>query len=212
MKDQLEHWNNAHSKQWLHRHSSQKTAFAEEVSIQLSPNSKILELGCGEGNDSIYFAELGHEIVATDFSDIVIEQNKKRWTATNLTFKVQDITNPFEFEGSEFDAVYARLSLHYFTDEATQEIFREINRVLKPGGKLVFMCKSTDDSIYGQGSQIEADMYELDGHVRHFFSEEYATKKLSEAGLSLVNIKSGEEQIYDRQSAFIKVVAIKPLK
>lgn len=73
------------------------------------------------------------------------------------------------------------------------------------------MCKSTDDRLYGQGDEIEADMYELDGHVRHFFSKEYTRALLNEAGLRAKNIETGEGQIYDHQSAFIKVTVIRPI-
>jgi len=138
MKDQLVHWNNAHAEQWLHKHSTDKTTFAEEVGRQISQGSKILELGCGEGNDSVYFAEHGHTVLATDFSDVAIEQNIKRWAHPNLFFKAQDMSHAFQFENKSFDVVYARLSLHYFTNETTRDIFREIARVLKPGGELYF--------------------------------------------------------------------------
>ena len=211
MKDQLEHWNHAHSEQWLHKHSSEETVFAKETASQLAPKSTILELGCGEGNDSIYFAKLGHTIVATDFSDVAIKQNKKRWIDPNLTFRVQDISHPLQFDDASFDVVYARLSLHYFTDKITREAFKEISRVLKPGGTLYFMCKSTADHIYGQGDKIEADMYELNGHVRHFFSKEYVSSLLDATSLKMKQLEMGEEQIYDRQSGFIKVTAMKPL-
>ncbi len=209
MKDQLAHWNNAHAEQLLHKHSTKKTTYAEEVNDQIPASSTILELGCGEGNDSIYFAEQGHTVSATDFSDVAIEQNNKRWIHPNLTFKVQDTGQPFQFDDASFDIVYARLSLHYFTDETTRSIFREIARVLRPGGILCFMCKSTDDHIYGQGEKIEEDMYERDGHVRHFFSKKYVLELLAEANLNEETIHTGEEMIYDRQSAFIKVVAKK---
>lgn len=209
MKDQLTHWNNAHSQQWLHEHSATQTGYAEEVAAQLPAHASILELGCGEGNDSIYFAQQGYEVVATDFSDVVIEQNKARWSDDRLSFAVQDIGQPLAFETASFDAVYARLALHYFSDDTTKQIFNEIARVLKPGGQLHFMCKSTSDGLYGKGELLEADMYELKGHVRHFFSAEYAQRLLDEAGFVQTFIEAGEEKLYDRQSAFIKVVATK---
>lgn len=209
MKDQLVRWNDAHTEQWLHQHSFVKTAFAKEVGNKLPAGSAILELGCGKGNDSIYFAELGHHITATDFSDVAIRQNKKRWTHPNLTFKIQDISQPFALDDASFDVVYARLSLHYFTDEITKKIFREISRVLKPGGMLYFMCKSTADRIYGQGDKIENDMYEFEGYVIHFFSQEYALKLLSESGLNPEHTETGEAKFYGRRSAFIKVTAKK---
>lgn len=209
MKDQLTHWNNAHTNQWLHEHSAQETDFARDVHAYIPASSTILELGCGEGNDSFYFAEQGHVVTATDFSDVAITQNTERWTNDNLTFAVQDLAQPFPQADASFDVIYTRLSLHYFTDDTTRRIFKDIARILKPGGLLCFMCKSTQDSIYGKGDLIEQDMYELNGHVRHFFSQEYAEDLLHDAGLDSGSIVMGEEKIYDRQSAFIKVMAKK---
>ncbi|HSH18662.1 MAG TPA: class I SAM-dependent methyltransferase [Candidatus Saccharimonadales bacterium] len=210
MKNQLQHWNHAHEQHWLSAHSQKQTAFAEEVNRQLHPHAKMLELGCGEGNDSLYFAKEGHTVIATDFSDVVIAENNKRLTHPSLSFRIQDISQPLEFNDGHFDAVYARLSLHYFTDEVTVRIFREIVRVLIPGGHLFFMCKEVSDPIYGKGEKIEDDMFELDGHVRHFFSEPYVRKLLDMSGLQLQSLEASHELIYDRHSAFIKAVATKP--
>jgi ubiquinone/menaquinone biosynthesis C-methylase UbiE len=207
MKDQLQHWNHAHAEQWLRSHSQQQTKFAEEVNERIPTNSMLLELGCGEGNDSMYFAEQGHQVIATDFSNVAIEQDKKRWSSPRLQFEVLDMSKPFKYSDNLFDAVYARLSLHYFRDNVTKSIFKEIYRVLKPGGMLCFMCKEVSDGIYGKGDEIEPDMYELDGHVRHFFSERYTKELLADFRAESVEV--GKEAIYDRHSAFIKVVATK---
>jgi ubiquinone/menaquinone biosynthesis C-methylase UbiE len=102
--------------------------------------------------------------------------------------------------------VYARLSLHYFSDLTTKRIFSEIARVLKPNGYLCFLCKSTNDPLYGKGNEIEKDMYENKGHVRHFFSKEYATE-LMQQSFEIQTIEEGEETFYGSQSAFIKVIA-----
>lgn len=169
----------------------------------------MLELGCGEGNDSIYFANQGHTVTATDFSDIAIKQDKERWSNPRLRFEILDISTPFSWGDKSFSVVYARLSLHYFRDDATKAIFKEIHRVLRPGGLLCCMCKEVRDSIYGKGNEIEPDMYELDGHVRHFFSERYAKRLLEYSDLRTEMLETGKETIYDRQSAFIKIVAKK---
>ena len=179
MKDQLAHWNNAHSEHWLRKHSTKQTSFAEEVNGRIAPGSALLELGCGEGNDSIYFAQQGHLVTATDFSNVAVDENQKHLVHDNLHFAVQDISQPLAFDDASFDVVYARLSLHYFTDATTKALFNEISRILKSGGVLHFMCKSTNEGLWGQGAKIEADMYELNGHVRHFFSPVYARELLN---------------------------------
>jgi len=71
------------------------------------------------------------------------------------------------------------------------------------------MCKSVDDALYGQGIKIEADMFELKGHVRHFFSEQYTRQLLDDNKFKILSLSKGKEKLYERESAFIKVVAQK---
>src|SRR6478672_10898228 len=158
MKDQKQLWNNAHMQSALAAYSEHQTSFAEDANTVIPANSEILELGCGEGNDSVYFAEQGHHVIATDFSDVLIAQNQQHYNNPNLQFMQQDISAPLAFEDEQFDAIYARLSLHYFTNEVTERVFTELARVLKIGGLLCFMCKSTDDRLYGKGDEVEQDM------------------------------------------------------
>ncbi len=209
MRDQHELWNNAHKKHWLQAHSQQQTSFAEIAQATIPQHSTVLELGCGEGNDAAYFASQGHTVVATDFSEIIIAQNSKRYDHAGLQFIRQDISQPLPFPDNSFDAVYARLSLHYFTDAVTRTVFQEIARVLKPGGALCCMCKSTADPIYGKGEKIETDLFELDGHIRHFFSEAYMKRMIDQADLSTEKLVSGTEMIYSRMSGYVQCIAIK---
>ena len=110
------------------------------------------------------------------------------------------------FNDNKFDVVYARLSLHYFTDKITKKIFNEMHRVLRPNGYLCFICKSTNDPLYGKGIEVEKDMFENNGHVRHFFSENYA-KLLLVDRFKIQKIESGDEKFYGNDSAFVKIIA-----
>lgn len=116
------------------------------------------------------------------------------------------MSKSFPFPDNDSNVVYARLSLHYFTDKITRQIFSNIFRVLIPDGYFCFICKSIEDPLSGQGTQIESDMYERDGHVRHFFSKEY-TKSLLQNHFRTEKIEIGDEKFYGRESAFIKVIA-----
>lgn len=208
MKDQKQLWNDAHMQSALAAFSKTHTNFAEDCNQAIPAGANILELGCGDGNDSIYFAEQGHQVIATDFAEVTIDANKHRYNNPNLQFIQQDISAPLDFKDEQFDVVYARLSLHYFTDEVTGRVFDELARVLKAGGLLCFMCKSTEDRLYGKGDLIEQDMYELDGHVRHFFSEAYARKLLAK-NFTVTSLQTGQEDMYGKVSGFVKVIATK---
>lgn len=112
------------------------------------------------------------------------------------------------FAEDSFDVIYAHLSLHYLPDRETREVFRELRRVLRVGGILAFLCKSTNDPLFGKGTPIEPEMYDFDGHVRHFFSESYARACLD--GLfNVIELSTGEEAFYQRDSAYIQVIAVR---
>lgn len=77
-------WDLLHEEGKVNHAPDKPTKFAEEVQNIAPPQSKILELGCGVGSDSFYFAQNGHQVLATDFSKVAIENNKKRFKENNL--------------------------------------------------------------------------------------------------------------------------------
>jgi len=207
--NQKSFWNNFHSHKYIDQYSQTATEFAQKVLPSFPENANVLDLGCGLGNDSVFFARNNHSVIATDLSDLVIDNNKEKFSdIPNLKFQVLDTSHPFPFKDQQFDIVYARLSLHYFTDELTKHIFKEISRVLKPNGLLCFMCKTTKDSLYGKGKRLEKDMYNRDGHIRHFFSKQYAEECLT-GEFKVESINEGFEDLYGKKSAFIEVLSRK---
>lgn len=183
------------------------SAFFVECAAIVPSGARILELGCGEGEDAAALAALGHHVTATDFVARLIERNRLRHADdSRLEFRPMRIDEPFPFAAGAFDAVYAHLTLHYFTNAVTREIFREIRRVLRPGGLVLFACKSDHDPLYGRGVEIEPDMFELDGKVRHFFSETYARACLG-GGFTLDRLDSHTGYLYGTPSAWITAIA-----
>lgn len=206
MPNQQQRWNSVYS---LENTVESSTDFAEQVLKVLPPSAHILELGCGLGAEAMVFAEAGHQVVATDFSEVIISQNKaKNNSLPNLSFEVLDMIQKFPFEGSSFDLVYAHLSLHYFTPEVTKDIVKKIHTVLKPSGLFCFVCRSLDDPFFGQGTKIAENMYERNGKVRHFFSRSFTESLLSD-GFEILSLQESIGKLYNKDSAFIKVITAK---
>jgi SAM-dependent methyltransferase len=191
--------------------TSEPSGFCSEVALLLRAPCKVLEIGCGGGgDDAAYFAAQGHEVLATDVAETAIAACRVRHQELpgELQFSRHDASEPFVLRDASFDLVYARLSLHYFTDTVTKALFRELARLLVPGGLLAFQCKTVDDPLYGKGREIEKDMFEST-HVRHFFSEDYARECLD--GLfDVQSLRSERGQLYNDDSAYVKVIARKP--
>jgi len=122
----------------------------EELSKYLTPESTVLELGCGDGRDALHLAELHHRVIACDFSDTALSEFTEAAASLDIEQHLLDIEAlPYSFAGESFDAVYARLSLHYFSTAVTRDVFAEIARMLRPSGIFLGLFYSHFDSGKG---------------------------------------------------------------
>jgi 2-polyprenyl-3-methyl-5-hydroxy-6-metoxy-1,4-benzoquinol methylase len=99
---------------------------------------KLLDYGCGMGEEAMYFAKLGAEVTAIDISPVGIELVGKRAAVNGfsdrVTGYVMDVTKT-TFPAESFDIVHGYGILHH-VGIATG--LNEVRRLLKPGGYGVF--------------------------------------------------------------------------
>jgi ubiquinone/menaquinone biosynthesis C-methylase UbiE len=203
-----EHWEKKHKES--EGRYNRVTDFARLSYYNFMKNKKkasVLDLCSGKGADSIFFHNKGLKVTSVDYSNEAIRQfneTQKRYEIFISSF-VKDITEPLPFGDENFDYVYTRLGLYYFTDEELKKILPEIRRVLKSEGLLIFQVKSTNDKEYGKGKEIEKDMFEDEtGYVRHYFSKEYTEELLKEFTIVMI-----EERKAENGGAYLEVVAEK---
>lgn len=98
---------------------------------------KILEIGCGGGQNSIAFAKQGATATGLDLSDKQIEFAKElaRKEGVKVRFIRGDMTNMKDIESDSQDFVYTAVSISFTPMERT---FREVYRVLKGDGLFIF--------------------------------------------------------------------------
>ena len=199
--NETDYWNNLWAKQ---THVSANTfALRAHQIIKAKNYSTLLDLGCGDGRDSIFFSSKGLKVTAIDFSPIAI--NRLRIQNPDIHFILEDIRN-MVFKEKSFDIVYSHLSLQYFDHETTDEIIRNIYKILTKNGLLFIKCKSTDDQLYGQGEKVGEDMFWKE-HLRHFFSKEYMANILHQ--FKVVKIRKNTSIYHEKKSSFIEAIATK---
>jgi SAM-dependent methyltransferase len=95
---------------------------------------KLLDIGAGLGESSVYFALRGAQVTATDLSPAMVQ------CAVNLGkhhgVNIEGVVSPGESLGvpeSAFDLVYVANTIHHVTDKPA--LFRQIHRALRPGGR-----------------------------------------------------------------------------
>ena len=92
----------------------------------------ILDLAAGTGSSSIAFAGPGVKVIATDFSEGMLAEGRKRHP--ELDFRFADATN-LPFDEKSVDAVTISFGLRNVVD--VPKALGEMFRVLKPGGRVV---------------------------------------------------------------------------
>mmetsp|Transcript_18333 Transcript_18333/g.29407 ORF Transcript_18333/g.29407 Transcript_18333/m.29407 type:complete len:210 (-) Transcript_18333:4579-5208(-) len=109
----------------------------ERVQTYLTPQARVLELGCGTGSTALRLAPYAGEIVATDFSAGMIAQAEAREGADNVRFVTADIFDATLMPGS-FDVVMGFNLFHLMGDQPSA--FARIHELLAPDG--VFISKT----------------------------------------------------------------------
>ena len=101
---------------------------------QLNPEKNVLEAGCGTGIFTEKLSKTGAAITALDISPDLLNLAKNRIKTENVFFVLGDLEN-LEFADNSFDAVVGVSILHHINLDTA---LKEIKRVLKNGGKIVF--------------------------------------------------------------------------
>ncbi len=97
----------------------------------------LLDLGCGAGENSVYFAQKGARCVATDYSPGMVEIALQLAAKNGVEIEGRTINAmEIDFPDHTFDLVYASNLLHHIPDPKIA--LSEMYRVLKPGGKACF--------------------------------------------------------------------------
>lgn len=113
--------------------------FIEHV-CELSPGNRVLDLGCGGGDQAKVFAQKGYDVVGFDIAPSLIEFAREQFKGNNLrgTFTVGDMRD-IKYD-SKFDlCVILSGTFGFFSDEENQKLLSSIRQALKSGGKVFMM-------------------------------------------------------------------------
>ncbi len=100
---------------------------------------RVLELGCGAGNVSVWLEEMGFEVTGVDISPTAIEWANERKAAgghARAKFLVGDVLTLAGLEDGSFDAVIDGHCLHCIIGEDRARVLASARRVLVEGGLL----------------------------------------------------------------------------
>ena len=161
------------------------TPFAIHICSTLESELNILDAGCGNGRDAVYFAEQGkHKITAMDPSQAGIDLCKKIHKNNQIKFKNCKISDLDESELGKFDLIYSRFLIHAITEIEENEFLRWSFELLKPDGLLAIECRSARDSLAREGEVIGPNE-RITSHYRRFIIHDDLIERLESHGFTI---------------------------
>ncbi len=158
----------------------------------IKPGMKLLDLACGDGLDLVYYKSLGAEVYGLDASAELIKIAKERLPADDIVVGLFDQTH---YADASFDVILSKYAIQTSADMAS--VFKEIARIIKPGGILVYLVthpfrqyfeKKNSTADYFQQEVVEASILNNSIIVRepsHTFNEYFTAEFLNDFDIQL---------------------------
>ena len=134
----------------------------------------ILELGVGQGRDTLAFLQSGMRVTALDYAPEGLEEltrgAKAAGVADRLRTDIHDVRQPLRLPDSSVDGVFSHMLFNMaLTTEEIIALAAEVRRVLRPGGLHIYTVRHVGDAHFGTGILRGDNMTEHGGFVVHFF-------------------------------------------
>lgn len=193
--------------------TSQASLFAQFVFKDYVKNGEtLIEFGCGNGRDSVFFSHHGINVTAVDQCENEIELLAKQNQLSNLQYIASDFTKLSDNMGS-FNNIYSRFTLHSVSEKDENAVIKWSYEHLQKNGKILIEARGQKNELYRLGDQVpgEPTAYIYENHYRRFIDIHVLTKKLIDIGFEIVlsEEKNGFAPFGDTDYIFMRLIALK---
>ena len=192
-----------------HRVPDQPSLFAQFVfnDYLSKKGGNLLELGCGNGRDSLYFSRQGISVLAVDQVESEIAFLEKEKTGEHLRFQSGDFTALALDE--KFGCVYSRFTLHSIREEEECKVLKWCYDHSLPDGLFCIEARSVGDPKLLAGDRVSENENIVDGHYRRYFNLKAFKGRLESEGFSILYAeeKTGFAPFGDEDPPVVRIVA-----
>ena len=158
--------------------------FAHTAEARFPRQAAVLEIGCGNGRDSVHLSAQGHDVSALDASHAAIELCRRTHEDSGIRFVPGVLADHAHDWPSRFDVLYTRFVIHAMTEAEERSLWSEAARVLRPGALLAIECRSIQDPLAREG-EVLSPTERIAGHYRRFIVLEDLVARLEAEGFDV---------------------------
>ncbi|MGP8320337.1 MAG: class I SAM-dependent methyltransferase [Methanosarcinaceae archaeon] len=154
-----------------------------------SGTDHLLDVATGTGFLAFEFANNVSSVIGIDFTDkmlAIAKQYKVDNDIENVIFESADVES-LPFDDSSFNIVSCRFAFHHFLHP--EKAISEINRVLKPNGKIVLSDIISSEDIAKSEYQNEMELIRDPSHVKHYRPSEIV-QMLTDHGFEILHFEN----------------------
>ena len=143
--------------------------FLVEVAEDL-PRGSVLDLGCGQGRNSVWLASRGFEVTGLDLSPVAVEQGARfaKDVGVDVEFAAADITT-WRPEGRTWDVVL--LSYIHLPEAGRMKVHATAVESLAPGGRVIVIAHHLDNLEHGVGGPPYPELLLTEDLLREDFAD-----------------------------------------
>lgn len=184
--DDKSYWENYYSKKSTpYKHSD----FAQYCYTNFIPKKqyfKLIELGCGNGRDALYFLSKGVNVVAVDQCESEIKYLSEKYSNENIRFVAADFSRLGNM--GKFDAIYSRFTLHAIDKESEIATLKWASKNINKKGWLFIEARGLKNEYFGLGEKhpFEKNTFYYENHNRRFIDLDAVVKLLESLDFEII--------------------------
>jgi cyclopropane fatty-acyl-phospholipid synthase-like methyltransferase len=178
--DDKKYWENYYKK---HSKPIKQSSFASFIETYLEKNKKLIELGCGNGRDSIFFSKKNINVLGVDQAENEIKFLNENYANKKLNFLADDFTD-LNLD-TKFDYIYSRFTFHSINEEKEDNTLSWVSSHLKDEGLFFLEARSINDPMYNEG-KILSEFENFTDHYRRYMDLNKIIEKLENKNFSII--------------------------